>query len=108
MILQPGGMQPILRPSQQVPHGAAALTALPIQPQVNSYFQKSLKIENPDHLWFFKCLFSFFFNFLLIFYVNFPNFLWISAYFHGGSDPPDPPTFFQGGQEAEMRGRIVF
>ena len=53
--------------------------------------------ENPDSLWFFKCLFPFFFTFLLIFYVNFPHFLWLSAYFHGGSDPPDPPPFFRWG-----------
>ena len=64
----------------------------------------------------FLCLFPLFLTFLLIFHVHFLHFLWISENFHGGSDPPNPSPFsdggseffFMGGQEVEMGGQIVF
>ena len=56
--------------------------------------------ENPDPFWFFIMLFSFFFTFLLIFYVNFPQFFMDISIFSWGVRPPWPPTFFQmGGQK---------
>ena len=50
-------------------------------------------------------LISFFIDFLKIF----PDFLWMLAYFPGGSDPPDISPFFQMGVRSFFMGdQIVF
>ena len=54
--------------------------------------------ENPDPLWFFKCLF-FLLNLFTDFFVNFPHFFMDISIFSWGvtSDRPDPPPFFRRG-----------
>ena len=60
-------------------------------------YEPHLKILTPYG--FLNAYFLFSLPFYWFFMLIFPNFSWISAYFHGGSDPPDPPPFFRWGQK---------